>query len=115
MTVVVRSDLELSPLTRGVFHDFRDRVGTGDIDLRAVFREDAVPASEDQDALRRRIAAVHGRLQQAVELHRPEFLQEGADGLRSAVRDPLRAARRDFHPAWEAVVRLRRFPRQSGS
>ncbi len=114
VAVVVGADFESRFLTRRILEDFEDGIRTGHLDLRSVLREDAVSAAQDEHALRGGLPAHDGGLEEAVELHRPQFREELADGLRSSVGDLLHAARRDFHCRCEIIIMLRNFPRESG-
>ena len=97
MAVVVGTDFELRPFARGVFQDLGDRRRARDVDLGPVFRQDAIPAAEDEDALGGGVTPEHGRLEEPVEFHRPQFRQNGANRLFPAIRDSFHSARRYFH------------------
>ena len=97
MAIVVGADFELRPFARSIFQDLGDRRRAGDVDLGPVFGQDAIPAAEDEDALGGGVTSEHGRLEEPVELHRPQFRQNGANRLFPAIRDSFHSARRYFH------------------
>jgi hypothetical protein len=110
VAVVVRPDLELGARARRVLEDLLDRVGACDVHLGAVFREDAIPAPQDEHALGGRVPPEHGGLEEAVEFHGAEFGQDRADRLRAPVRDPFHSAGRDFHMEKQVCYHVKKFP-----
>src|SRR3989441_1654773 len=113
MAVVIGADLELGPGARRVLQNLGEGVVAGHVDIRPVLGEDPIASSQDEDPLRRRVAAKDRGLQDPVELHRPKLGEDGPYRFGPPVGDPFHSTGRDFHRVLKIIVTLRRFPRNS--
>ena len=76
VSIVVRAHFELGPGTRRVLQDLGQGFVARHVGRGPVFRQDPIPAPQDEDPLGRRVAPKDGRLEDPVEFHRPKLRED---------------------------------------